>query len=274
MAANPRPRRVALVVHPTRPIASAIETLQRWAARQGLDVVQIPAFGGTDREVARQGEIEPGDLVVALGGDGTVLSGLRASAPSDAPVLGVACGSLGALTAVPADRLDRALERVLGGDWTPRRLPALAIQPMGAPDVWAVNDFVVVRRGAGQVVATPLGSSAYSMAAGGPLLAPGAPAIVCTPVSMHGGHAPPLVAAATAEVRVQVHPGWAGFEVELDGHAQPLEALDYRLSVHEEKVTLVSFAELGLGLTGLRERGLITDSPRVLARDGVRTSWP
>ena len=70
MAANPRPRRVALVVHPTRPIASAIETLQRWAARQGLDVVQIPAFGGTDREVARQGEIEPGDLVVALGGDG------------------------------------------------------------------------------------------------------------------------------------------------------------------------------------------------------------
>ena len=294
MAANPRPRRVALVVHPTRPIASAIETLQRWAGRHDLEVVQIPAFGGTDREVARQGEIEPGDLVVALGGDGTVLSGLRASAPSDAPVLGVACGSLGALTAVPADRLDRALERVLGGDWTPRRLPALAIQPMGAPDVWAVNDFVVVRRGAGQVVvdlhvdgelyvrlagdglvvATPLGSSAYSMAAGGPLLAPGAPAIVCTPVSMHGGHAPPLVAAATAEVRVQVHPGWAGFEVEVDGHAQPLEALDYRLSVHEEKVTLVSFAELGLGLTGLRERGLITDSPRVLARDGVRTSWP
>ena len=82
--------------------------------------------------------------------------------------------------------------------------------------MWAINDFVVVRRRAGQVivdvsvddelyarlagdgliVASPLGSSAYSMAAGGPVLASGTPAIVCTPLAMHGGNAPPLVVPA------------------------------------------------------------------------------
>ena len=81
-----------------------------------------------------------------------MLSALRAAAPVDAPVLGVACGSLGALTAVNADRLEQALERVGRGDWTARRLPALAIHSADARDEWAVNDFVVVRRGAGQVL--------------------------------------------------------------------------------------------------------------------------
>ena len=105
------------------------------------------------------------------------------------------------------------------------------------------------------------------MAAGGPLLAPGTPAVVCTPLALHGGNAPPLVVPATATVRAEIHPSFAGFEIEIDGHNYPLEALDYRVSLEEDKVTLVSFGELGLELTGLRNRRLITDSPRVLARD-------
>ena len=287
MVADQQPARIALVVHPTRAISAPLETLERWAGTHGLEIVHIVTDGGRDRDVAPRGELEPGDLVVALGGDGTVLSALRAAAPHDAPVLGVACGSLGALTAVHADAVDEALERVRDDDWTPRRLPALAIHPAGAGEEWAVNDFVVVRRGAGQVVvdvsvdeelyvrlagdglilATPLGSSAYSMAAGGPLLAAGTPALVCTPLAMHGGNAPPLVVPATASVRVEVHPSFAGFDIEIDGHTYPLQVLDYRLSLHEEKVALVSFGEPGLGIQGLRERRLITDSPRILARD-------
>ena len=282
-----QPARIALVVHPTREIAGALQTLEAWAGEHGLDVIQIETLGGATREVARRGELEAGDLVVALGGDGTVLAALRAAAHENVPVLGAACGSLGALTAVKADELESAIERVWGGDWTPRRLPAIAIQPEGADHEWALNDFVVVRRGAGQVVvnvfvddelyvrlagdglivASALGSSAYSMAAGGPVLASGMPALVCTPVAMHGGNAPPLVVPASTEVRVEVRPSFAGFEIEIDGQNYPLEALEYRLSVHDEKVTLVSFGELGLGIPGLRERRLITDSPRVLARD-------
>jgi NAD+ kinase len=287
MVAHQQPTRVALVLHPTRTVDGPLETLERWAGEHGLEIVQILAAGGREREVAPLGELGPGDLVVAVGGDGTVLSALRAAAPHGAPVLGVACGSLGALTSVHADSLEQALQRVRAGDWTARRLPALAIDLADGADEWALNDFVVVRRGAGQVVvdlsvdgelyvrlagdglivASPLGSSAYSMAAGGPLLASGTSAVVCTPLSKHGGSAPPLVVPATAEVRVEVHPGFAGFDIEIDGHTYPLQALDYRLCLHEEKVTLLSFSDPGLGIRGLRDRGLITDSPRILARD-------
>jgi NAD+ kinase len=279
--------RLALVVHPARQIETALATLERWAGEHGVDVVQIATAGGSEREIARRGELEDGDLVVAVGGDGTVLAALRAAAPRDAPVLGVACGSLGALTATHADQLETALERFRAGDWAARRLPALAIEPAQSQAQWAVNDFVVVRRGAGQVVvdlyagdelyirlagdglivATPLGSSAYSMAAGGPVIVSGTPAVVCTPLAMHGGNAPPLVVPASTGVQVKVHPSFAGFDIELDGHTHPFQDLDYQVSLHEDKVTLVSFGDLGRGLTDLRQRRLITDSPRVLARD-------
>jgi NAD+ kinase len=287
VAAHPQTGRVALVVHPTRPVDPPLGTLERWTQRHGMELVQIPALGRNTREVAAQGKLESGDLVDALGGDGTVLSALRASAPKAAPVLGVACGSLGALTAVPAGKLEEALDRVQDGDWIPRNLPALAIEPADAADEWAVNDFVVVRHGAGQVVidlsvddelyvrlagdglvvATALGSSAYSMAAGGPMLVSGTQGIVCTPIAMHGGNAPPIVVPRTSTVRVEVRPSFAGYDVEIDGQTEPQRSLDYRILLHDDMVTLVSFGEPGLGLTGLRRRGLIADSPRVLARD-------
>jgi NAD+ kinase len=287
MATQVKAQRVALVVHPTRPIDGALATLRVWAEQRGVALLQPPVVGAADRQVAPDGDLGPGDLVVALGGDGTVLSALRAAAPLEAPVLGVSCGSLAALTAVSADGLAAALERYIAGDWTARALPALEIRPDDGRKAWAVNDFVVVRRRAAQViaevmvdgelyarlagdgliVASPLGSSAYSMAAGGPLLVTGTPAIVCTPLAMHGGNAPPLIVPSTSTLRVTVHPGWGGFDVEVDGHLQELEAREYDLCLHEDKLTLVTFGELGLGLTALRDRGLIADSPRVLARD-------
>ena len=279
--------RLALVVHPSRPIDEPLDALRRWAEEHGVEVVQIPSPGGSERELAPRGKLEGGDLAIALGGDGTVLSALRVAASGGTPVLGVACGSLGALAAVRADGLEEALERFRAGDWEPRRLPALAIHPADSPDEWAVNDFVIVRHGSGQavvelyvddelyvrvagdglIVATPVGSSAYSMAAGGPLLAPDTPALVCTPLAMHGGSAPPLVVPATSSVRVVVQHSFAGFDVEIDGHVYPIEDVDYRISLAEERVTLVSFGEGRGNLTGLRKRGLIADSPRVLARD-------
>ena len=144
-----------------------------------------------------------------------------------------------------------------------------------------MNDFVIVRHGAGQavlslfvddelyvrlagdglIIATPLGSSAYSMAAGGPLIATGTPAIVCTPVAMHGGSAPPLIVPAGTEARVEVHESFAGFEVQIDGHDSPMQDLEYRVSLEQDKVTLVGFGDDEPMLTGLRERGLISGQP-------------
>jgi NAD+ kinase len=285
VAADPAPRRIALVPHPTRVVERALATLNRWADERGVDVVQLEVEG--DRELAAAGTFQDGDLIVALGGDGTVLAALRKAAVHNAPVLGIACGSLGALSAVTADRLAAALERVWAGDWTARSLPVLKLGVAGEPDDWAANDFVVVRRGAGQLVAevtvdgelyvrvagdgliaaTPLGSSAYSMAAGGPVLAAGTPAFLCTPLAMHGGSAAPLVVPADAVVTVEVQPGFAGFDVEIDGRDRVVEAHRFSLTLQPDKLTLVTFGPAGRGLAGLRKRGLITDSPRVLARD-------
>src|SRR6266516_3550085 len=153
VAEAPVPTRIALVVRPVRPIDGALATITRWAAEHGVAVVQLAVDGDRRREVAGPGTLEAGDLVVAVGGDGTVLSGMRAAARANAPVLGVACGSLGALAAVPADELGDALQRVWAGDWTPRLVPALAIESPDGGHEWALNDFVVVRRGTGQLVA-------------------------------------------------------------------------------------------------------------------------
>jgi NAD+ kinase len=287
VAADPVPTRVALIVHPTRQVDRALAAVAGWAADHGVDVVQLAVDGKRHRELATPGVVQKGDLVVAVGGDGTVLASLRVAAPQGAPVLGVACGSLGALTSVAAEGIADALGRVWAGDWTARSLPALAVGPADAPHDWAANDFVVVRRGAGQlvadiavddelyarmagdglVVATALGSSAYSMAAGGPVLAAGTRAFVCTPLAMHGGSAPPLVVPGDAVVAIEVHPGFAGFDVEIDGHEREGTERRFRLALHPDKLTLVTFEGSGRGLTGLRKRRLITDSPRVLARD-------
>ena len=280
-------RRVALVVHPARPIGGALAALSRWAAERGVAVVQLANRGGTQQRVAAAAEVERGDLVVALGGDGTMLSALRTASPAGVPVLGVACGSLGALSAVTGDETAGALERAFSGDWTPRSLPALEIAADGGPVERALNDFVVVRGGAGHVaaavsvddelyarvsgdgviVATALGSSAYSMAGGGPLLAFGTAAFVCTPLAMHGGSAPPLVVPADAAVTVDVTPGHAGFVVEIDGFRTTPATRRFRITLEPDVATLVGFDPGGRGLAQLRGRRLITDSPRILARD-------
>jgi NAD+ kinase len=284
---HPRPSRIALVVHPTRPLDNALEVLERWTEAAGIGLIQLPVVSGPDRQLAPPGDLEPGDFVVALGGDGTVLGALRAAATVDAPVLGVAYGSLGALASVRADQLGAALERLHEGDWIERRLPALKVESVDGDSEWALADFVVVRRSTGQlvanvsideelyaraagdglIVATPLGSTGYSMAAGGPVLTAGTPAYVCTPLAMHGGNAPPLVVPFSSALHVQVFPNFAGFDVEIDGRTLSMRAVDFHVAFHPDKVTLISFRSHGHGIAQLRERRLIMDSPRILARD-------
>jgi NAD+ kinase len=279
-------KRVGLVVHPSREIGVPLEALDDWATARDIDVVQIPARGAM-RMVAPLGEVDACDLVAAIGGDGTVLTALRAAAEHGTPVLGIACGSLGALSAVTAPHVGEALDRFESGEWSPRTVQALEAFVDGEKVAWSLNDFVLVRRSMGQllvditigdelyarlagdgvIVATALGSSAYSMAAGGPVVVDGTDAFVVTPLVKHGGSAPPLVVRAGVEVTLEAHPGYGGFDVEVDGHEEAVDARRFVLRLAESAASLVSLGDPGLGLDALRRRGLITDSPRVLAHD-------
>jgi NAD+ kinase len=287
--------RIGLAVHPRRELDGALATIREWADRQGAEVVQIAS---DEREVAPRGEAADCDLAIALGGDGTTLAALHAAAPAGRPVLGVACGSLGALTSVTADRLADALDRVAAGEWRPRTLPALAVDRDGEEPLRAINDLVLVRAGAGQVTigievdgeryvrfagdgivaATPLGSTAYTLASDGPMIAPGHTALVLTPLSPHGGVCPPIVTGTAGEVCVTLDPGHGGARVEVDGQIKDvlerLEPVTFSLSLEPEFATLVSLGEEEPVFAGLRRRRILLDSPRVLARDERETSAP
>ncbi len=277
--------RLGLVVHPTRDLDRALGAVRAWAAEHEADIVQIDA--GKPREgLAPWGEAADCDLIVAVGGDGTVLAAVRAGAQADRPVLGVSCGSLGALATVSARNVGAALDAVQAGDWVARKLPALIVVPDGGAEQTAVNDLVVVRDGSGQiavtlsvdgelyasftgdgvVLSTPIGSSAYTLAAGGPILAAGATAVVVTPLAAHGGCIPPLVAAAGSTIRVEVEPGHTGARVELDGRPAVLGADAFEVTLRPAHADLVSLGDEEPQLHGLRRRGILLDSPRMVAR--------
>jgi NAD+ kinase len=277
---------VGVVVHPRRDVDAALEAMRAWAAAHGVALGQILIPGQT-RRVAEPVSIEACDLVLALGGDGTALAALHAAAPTSRPVLGVACGSIGVLTSVPAGRLSAALDQVAAGEWSPRALPALEIAAGPGDARFAINDFAMIRHGTGQViteirvddelyartagdglvVATPIGSSAYTMAAGGPILAPGAQGIVITPLAQHGGVSPPLVTGPDSRVRVLVQPGYGGSRFEIDGQEAGVDMLEVAVTLRRDYASLVALADQEPLLTGLRRRGLVVDSPRILARD-------
>ena len=248
---------------------------------------------GQDRRVADP--VEPDDCAVllAIGGDGTVLGALDRAGPTGTPVLGIAMGSLGALTSAPASEISAALDRLAGDDWEARELTGLAIERDGVRVDTAINDVVVVRRGSGQVilaidvdgdpyartagdgviVATALGSSAYTLAADGPLLAYDHGGMVVTPLADHAGFVPPVVLSGSSVVSITVDGGWLGARVEVDGQivqddTGPGEQEQFRLdiSVDAGGARLLDF-DGETRIAGLRRRGVIADSPRLKARD-------
>jgi NAD+ kinase len=279
-------RRLGIVVHPSRDIAEPLNALFEWTGEHGVEVVQVRC-GVAQRDVAVSGDPADCQLIVSIGGDGTTLAAIRCGAEADRPVLGVAYGSLGVLTAVQAGELPRALERFEAGDWRAVRLPALeATRPRG-PHVRAFNDLAIVRSAEGQarvaasldgelfarfagdgcVVSTPVGSSGYTLGARGPLVAPGTAAFVLTPLPYHGGFCPPLVMPAAATLELHPTAGHGGARLELDGQVADTEVGPLTIRLRPDVATLVSFEGQESTLAGLRRRRLIIDAPRILAEE-------
>lgn len=283
---------IGVVVHPRRSIDAALDAARSWAEHRGGKLVQI-AIDGQGRRVADLAEADDCELLLAVGGDGTVLAALHAAERAGVPVLGIACGSLGALTSVKADAVDAALDRYATKEWEPRGLPALHVARDGEQMGTAFNDLVLVRRGAGQVildidvdgktfarvagdgvvVATPQGSSAYTLAAGGPLIAHTTDALVITPLAPHGGSVPSLVLPGEGRVRIGVDSGWSGARIEIDGRVVAVEEPEGEQSAFELEATLCPGAATLLDfdgetlIEGLRRRGVIADTPRMRMRD-------
>jgi NAD+ kinase len=286
-SADGRPiSRLGVVLHPKRDVSRTVDALQEWAAAHGVGVVQLSRVPDGP-VIAPDGDAGDTELVVAIGGDGTVLAALREASAVGRPVLGIACGSLGALTTVDASALVDALDAFAVGEWEPKAIPALRVTDAGGATASAINDLVVVRAGGNQVsveveadgvlygrwsgdgviASTALGSSAYALAAGGPILAPGSGGWSITPLAAHGGCVPPLVLGARARGRLVISPGFGGARVEIDGRLADLDPRTLAIERRSGFGTLVSVGEEEPLLAGLRRRRIVMDSPRMLARD-------
>ncbi|HEU5412206.1 MAG TPA: NAD(+)/NADH kinase [Candidatus Angelobacter sp.] len=192
------------------------------------------------------------DFVVVLGGDGTLLSTARNVARTGIPILGVNLGSLGFLTEIRSDEIATALEAVDSGrcELSQRAMLHCRVCRNGqcVADYDALNDIVMNQRAVaritdfevkvngifvsqyradGLIIATPTGSTAYSLAAGGPILSPEVPGFVITPVASHALTNRPLVVRDTAIIQVSITVTREQAYLSVDGQqGEPLEEGD------------------------------------------------
>jgi NAD+ kinase len=250
-------RRVGLIPNLNKERAGeATGKLLKWLEQHGV-VVTVPeaegrAIGRPDLARPLADLAEEVEAAVVLGGDGTLLSAAKPLAREGKPLLGINLGHLGFLSEVEIGEAEEALQRLLRGEYTVENRMMLEVsvlrQGRSVNQRHALNDVVVNRgavariitleavagderierfRGDGLIVATPTGSTAYSLAAGGPILAPQLEAILLTPICPHTLYARSLVLRPDARLRIRVLASSEEVALTVDGQAgQALSAGD------------------------------------------------
>jgi NAD+ kinase len=242
-----RSKVAAIVSRPARPeVACIFPELLAWLQAHGYQVIVDPETAkysnGHEAVPRSQMSSRPLDLVVVLGGDGTLLSAVRDTAATDAPLLGVNLGSLGFLTDVPLASLFPMLDQIAEGHAAVEQRSLMRCELLRGEEILgsynAFNDVVVNKtalarlnhydlfvdkafvssyRADGMIVATPTGSTAYSLSAGGPVLMPAVNAFVITPVAPHSLTHRPLVVPDSSVVELRLRSDEEVAYLSLDG---------------------------------------------------------
>jgi NAD+ kinase len=237
----------AILSKPSKPELSAImPEVLAWFRSHGYQVYldeQTAQYTNGEPVVPRKkmGELHP-DFALVLGGDGTLLSAARAVAHEGVPILAVNLGSLGFLTEVPLSDIFTTLETVDRGQCPVEERSVLDCHLFRGGECishhFALNDVVVNKsaisrlvdfdllidgvfvfnyKADGVIVATPTGSTAYSLAAGGPVMMPAVEGMVVTPVCPHSLTHRPLVVTDKAQIELRVETGAEEAFLSIDG---------------------------------------------------------
>jgi NAD+ kinase len=209
--------------------AALVPKLLEWLHERGISVRmdEATAFYGGGAGIARADVPEGCDLMIVLGGDGTLLSAARAIGRREIPMFPVNLGGLGFLTAITVDELFPELERALRGEHRVAKRKLLNsevvrdgnvvatydalndavltksdIARMIDLDVYVDDQFVCAYKADGLIISTPTGSTAYSLSAGGPIIFPSVPAICLTPICPHMLTNRPVLVPETSRIRV------------------------------------------------------------------------
>lgn len=239
-----------------------------WGERTGNAIKLTEATAGLlnkPGQAVPDGEITGAiDVMVSLGGDGTILASARLVMGSEIPILGVNTGTLGFLTETTLSELDEDLRRVAEGGFQMDERMTLETSVPGRDIPASLND-VVVDRGAisriitidlfandepiatyqadGLIFATPTGSTAYSLSVGGPILTPGMKAIVVSPISAFGFYGRPFVFSTDTELGVRIHSAHGCSALTIDGQftIELPEVAQFTIRKGEHLVRLIRF---------------------------------
>lgn len=222
-------RRVGLFTNTTKPNAvkwaeTAVRMLQVAGAECCAEPEVVEQFTSPHARAIRSIPAEEfdrfADVIISFGGDGTMLTAARLFLNSNIPIMGVNFGKLGFLAEFNANEMEAALSSIMTGNYIIEDR-AMAEVTVGGETIYALNDFVLQRknfarmitvrayvdgtliadyRADGLIVATPTGSTAYSLSCGGPIIAPSCSVFCITPISPHSLTLRPLVVPDTSEV--------------------------------------------------------------------------
>jgi NAD+ kinase len=233
----------------------------------GLNVLEVDSEQVEAVNLGKESELE---LVIALGGDGTILRGAELAHPHGCPVLGVNLGHVGFLAEAEREQLTEVSKAVVARTWVVEERPLLMARILRADGSettgWAVNDVALERVGTGRmielglsvdgrklsswgadgvVVSTPTGSTAYAFSAGGPIIWPDVEALLIVPVSAHALFAKPLVVSPKSVVAIDVLGGSGRVEVVCDGRrsTQVDPGAQVRVEMGQQKVRLARLTD-------------------------------
>jgi NAD+ kinase len=273
MAEKPRAsvKTIAIFSRPRRAdISDIVRPLLEWLAKRGIHGIYDTETG----ESLRNGEsgrprdqlAQECDLILLLGGDGTLLAAARVAAPRGIPIIPINLGSLGFLTSFTIDELYPALEETLAGHLAASERVMLTASLMRAGkmlenhrvlneavitkgalarmievELSIDGDFVCRYRADGLIVATPTGSTAYSMSAGGPIVHPAVRSIIVTPICPHTLSDRPIVVNDDCNVEMKLRGPAESVYLTIDGQTGILMQSDDRVSLGraEERLKLI-----------------------------------
>jgi NAD+ kinase len=264
-------KRVGITSKPNKPeVGEIVPTLLNWLCGRGLEVFIDQETAATLRASAPspiEGMTRPRlastvDLVIVLGGDGTFLATARALEGRPVPVLAVNLGGLGFLTVVTREEIYLALESVLAGRFRLESRVQLETSVVRAGqqvfwsvalndvvlnkgaiarvldfDAWSNEQFISTYKADGLIVATPTGSTAYSLAAGGPVVDPNVRAFIITPICAHTLTNRPIVLRDNVTIEVAVKTDESVY-VTVDGQVAIEVYADDRVRIRKAESTV------------------------------------
>jgi len=271
MRPTPTFKTIGIISRPRRSnLAEVVPPLLSWLEEHGVRTVLDPETAGSLRDdglgKTRHQVAEQADLLLVLGGDGTLLAAAREAALRGVPILPVNMGSLGFLTSFTVDELYPALEATLAGESTINERVLLLVERVNRGEtltkqrvlndcvvhkgtlarmieleLYVDNGFVCRYRADGLIVATPTGSTAYSMSAGGPIVHPMVESILITPICPHTLSDRPVVIHDTSMIELRVAESSESVFLTLDGQTGvPMQVGDrVRITRAEERLKLI-----------------------------------